>query len=538
MKLLIILGNCILISYPIYTATWTNGAKALGGANWETPYSIQQTSDSGYIAGGSDGGGNDTRVLIVKLTPAGNISWAKAFRLANYNTRARSIQQTLDRGYIIAAETWSSAGGPYDFMVMKLDSTGDTLWAKTFGGTNWECIYSARQTSDGGYIVVGETYSFGAGAADFLILKLDSTGNVVRAKTFGGISEDYASSVRQASDGNYIVAGCTSSFGVGRRDFAVVKLNPSCDVLWAKCFGGTGGDFAHSVEQTSDSGYIVAGFTESFGAGGYDFLIIKLTPEGDLSWAKTFGGTDWDYGFSVQQTFDSGYIVAGETRSFATEGHDFMVVKLTSTGDVSWAKTFFSNRIGISRPTSVQQIYDSSYIVVGVTTSFGAGSGDFLMLKIDPTGNMAQDCPWSDASVVTTTPTISVNSITEQAINCLLLTSSPTLTVNLPAIQITDVCGMAVEENTELMKNILLCFPNPATDYITIKYSVAKQNKTKELLIRDVAGREVKKFYLSDDKGKITWNVKNNVGKNLPKGIYFCTLKSDNTQTTKLIVIR
>jgi hypothetical protein len=184
-------------------------------------------------------------------------------------------------------------------------------FAKTYGGTDWDKARSVRQTSDGGYIVAGYTNSFGAGGYDFFLIKTDAYGNVQWAKTYGGTDNDWALSVQQTYDGGYIVAGLTSSFGMGGYDFFLIKTDENGNIQWAKTYGGTNEDWAYSVRQTSDGGYIVAGYTGSFGAGGYDFFLIKTDENGNIQWAKTYGGTDNDWARSVQQTYDGGYIVAG-----------------------------------------------------------------------------------------------------------------------------------------------------------------------------------------------------------------------------------
>jgi uncharacterized delta-60 repeat protein len=188
-----------------------------------------------------------------------------------------------------------------------------TVWQKTYGGSGDDYAYSIQQTTDGGYIVAGWTSSFGAGNYDFYVIKLDANGNKVWEKTFGGSSEDRAYSIQQTTDGGYIVAGWTYSFGAGIYDVYIIKLDADGNKVWEKTFGGSGWDEAFSIQQTTDGGYIVAGWTSSFGAGWEDVYIIKLDADGNKVWEKTFGGSGWDEAFSIQQTTDGGYIVAGYT---------------------------------------------------------------------------------------------------------------------------------------------------------------------------------------------------------------------------------
>ncbi|MFZ8835330.1 MAG: hypothetical protein ACO2O5_14235, partial [Candidatus Caldipriscus sp.] len=164
-------------------------------------------------------------------------------------------------------------------------------FAKTYGGASDDWAISVRQTSDGGYIVAGGTESFGAGGWDALLIKTDANGNVQWAKTYGGSNRYRAFSVQQTSDGGYIVGSWISPASSTVDDILLIKTNASGNLQWAKTYGGTGDDQVNSVRQTSDGGYIVAGGTESFGAGDWDALLIKTNASGNLQWAKTYGGT-------------------------------------------------------------------------------------------------------------------------------------------------------------------------------------------------------------------------------------------------------
>jgi type II secretory pathway pseudopilin PulG len=186
-------------------------------------------------------------------------------------------------------------------------STGGSLttFLKTIGGSFDDMAHSIQQTSDGGYIVAGES------ASDFLIVKLNSSGNIQWAKTIGGTDYDYAYSIQQTSDGGYMVAGWSYISSI-YADFLIIKLDSLGNIQWewAKTIDGSGYDEAFSIQQTSDGGYIVAGSSASF-SSSWDSLIIKLNSSGNIQWAKTIGGTNDDIAYSIQQTSDGGYIVAG-----------------------------------------------------------------------------------------------------------------------------------------------------------------------------------------------------------------------------------
>jgi hypothetical protein len=321
--------------------------KCLGGTGNDYARSIQQISDGGFILTGytnsnnGDVSGNNGYydAWVVKLNSSGDILWQKCLG-GTYDDYARSIQQTSDTGFILAGYTFSNDGdvsgnhGFSDAWVVKLNSSGDIIWQKCFGGTNEDYAYSIQQTSDSGFIVAGYTFSNDGdvsgyhGYFDYWVVKLNSSGDIEWQKCLGGTYYDYAYSIQQTSNGGFIVAGSTNSNNGdvsgyhGYFDYWVVKLNSSGDIEWQKCLGGTNNDYANSIQQTSDGGFIVAGYTESndgdvsgYHGGDYDAWVVKLNSSGDILWQKCLGGTIDDRAYSIQQTSDGGFIVAGFTVS-------------------------------------------------------------------------------------------------------------------------------------------------------------------------------------------------------------------------------
>ena len=325
-------------------------------------------------------------LIFTGIASAGQ--WAKIYgygRPAGGDEIAYSIQQTSDGGYIVAGYTKSFGAGSADAWVLKLDASGNVAWQKTYGGTNYDYAYSIQQTSDGGYIVAGWTCSFGGGDCDAWVLKLDANGNVQWQKTYGGSDDDEAYSIQQTLDGGYIVAGYTKSFGAGYHDVWVLKLDSNGNIQWQKTYGGKGIDYANSIQQTLDGGYIVAGYTRSFGLGG-DVWVLKLDANGNVQWQKHYGGDWYDYASSIQQTSDGGYIVAGWTQSFGSVGRDDVwVLKLDKDGNIQWQKTYSNPDVDYAN--SIQQTSDGGYIVAGWTES-SLLNYDVWVLKLDANGNI------------------------------------------------------------------------------------------------------------------------------------------------------
>jgi len=363
-----------------------NGQKTFGGNSYDFAYSIQQATDSGYIvAGYSTSFDWPDNVYILKLDSNGNLAWQRTYGGSGYDF-GFSVDQTTDGGYIVVGGTSSFKVSNLDVYLLKLNSDGSLAWQNTFGGNIDDYALSVQQTTDGGYIVAGVTGLFESGSSDAYVLKLDSDGSLEWQKTFGGSGNDWASSIQQTTDGGYIVAGVTTSFGAGDCDVYVLKINPDGSLAWEKTFGGNGEDQAASIQQTTDGGYIVAGVTTSFGASGYDVYVLKLNSDGSLAWQKTYGGSGSDLANSIQQTTDGGYIVAGNTWPFGAGNYDVCVLKLNSDGSLAWQKTFGGE--GQDQAYSIQQTTGGGYIVAGCTQSFGAGNYDVYILKLDSNGEL------------------------------------------------------------------------------------------------------------------------------------------------------
>ena len=354
-------------------------SKTFGGADKDMGNSVHQTSDGGYIiAGETESFGAGYRdVYLVKTDENGNEEWSKTFGGADEDM-GNSVQQTLDDGYIIVGLTRSPGAGHADVYLIKTDENGNEEWNKTFGGQKTDFGYSLQQTSDGGYIITGITSSFGAGYADVYLVKTDENGNEEWSKTFGGKSADYGFSGQQTSDGGYILAGWTTSFGTGDVDIYLVKTDETGNEEWSKTFGGAGYDECQSVQQTLDGGYIIAGLTHSFGAGG-DVYLIKTDENGNEVWSKIFGGSAVDYCYQVKQIPEGGYIIIGTTYSFGAGGKDIYFMKTDSDGNVEWTRTFGGS--DQDEGLSVQQVSDGGYIIAGLTVSFGAGDKDVWLIK-------------------------------------------------------------------------------------------------------------------------------------------------------------
>jgi len=360
--------------------------KHYGGSSDDSGNSIQQTSDGGYIVAGNTSSfsyGNYD-LAIYKLNSSGNKQWFKHYG-GTSDDFGDSIQQTSDGGYIVAGHTNSYSYGSSDFAIYKLNSDGNKIWFKHYGGANTDKAQSIQQTSDGGFIVTGYTTSYTYGLYDIAIYRLDSSGNKIWFKHYGGGNNDYGFSIQQTSDGGYVVGGYTSSYTHGNLDFAIYKLDSNGNKIWFKHYGGAYNDIGRSIQQTSDGGYIVAGYTKSYTYGDSDFAIYRLNSSGNKIWFKHYGGTDSDVCYSIQQTSDGNYITAGYTDSYAHGSYDFAIYRLNSSGNNVWFKHYGGT--DDDRGKSIQQTSEGGYIVAGNTISYSYGSADFAIYKLDSDGD-------------------------------------------------------------------------------------------------------------------------------------------------------
>jgi hypothetical protein len=351
-------------------------------------YSVQQTLDGGYVVVGytTPMGSSHTDLLLVKVSATGDTLWSRTYGGALHEV-GYSVQQTRDGGYIITGYTDSYGGANGNLWLIKTDATGDTTWTRVFGGDAPEIGHSVLQTQDGGYIVAGlkdTTYAAGLGAV--WLIKTGANGDVVWAKTYGGAAYEGGASVEQTRDGGFVIAGYTESFGAGLSDLYLIKTDANGDTMLTRALGGEYDDWGSSVQQTQDGGYIIAGATQSYGAGDYDVWLVKTDANGDTTWTRTFGGQDWDEGMSVRATQDGGYIVAGRTWPDGGSSVAVWLIKTDAGGASTWTRTYGGS--GFDCGNSVRQTQDGGYIIVGNTTSYGAGGNDVWLIKTGPNGEV------------------------------------------------------------------------------------------------------------------------------------------------------
>jgi len=467
--------------------------RTYGGSGHEGGNSVRQTADGGYIiAGGTSSfgvAGDD--VYLIKTNALGDTLWTRTYG-GDDSDEGYSVQQTIDGGYIIAGLTSSYGAGGADVYLIKTDASGYTLWTRTYGGYSYDIGNSVQQTADGGFIIAGVTNSFGAGESNVYLIKTDTSGDTLWTKIYGSADDEEGYSVQQTTDGGYIITGDIFFLSLETRDVFLFKTDSSGDILWARTYGGVNNDWGKSVQQTVDGGYVIAG-TKGFGFGNKDVYLIRTDSSGDTLWTRTYGGSDLSN--SVQQTTDGGYIIAGRTSSFGAGGADVYLIKTDSAGDTLWTRTYGGDAGDAGH--SVQLTTDGGYIITGSTASFGAGRTDVYLIKTDPDGFVG-------------------------------------ISDNIPP-------SYKLPRSWALSQN----YPNPFNPTTTITFDVpGTQGEAQhvQLTVYNIRGKQVINLIDSEyepGSHRVVWNGRNDDGEQVSSGIYLYTLKSEaQTYTKKMVMVK
>ena len=398
----ILITASVFAQDTLWTRTYYNADSC-----YDIGQAVDQTSDGGYIVAGHTKPRTtpdtvDYDIYLVKTDANGDTVWTRTYDEDGGDDEAYDVQQTTDGGYIVAGRT-RIPGGPLMAYLLKTDANGNVIWTGSYGLSSHNGAMSVQQTTDGGYIVTG--YSAIPGMADDVyLLKTNPGGFMTWQFSYGGNLDDWGLEVQLTTDGNYIIAGWTASFGPGNQGVYLLKINPGGGVIWTRTYGGTGYDAGMSVKQTIDGGYIIAGDSNPFGPELANFYLVKTDAMGIAMWDTTYGGTGSDNAHSVDETADGGYIIAGLSNSFGHGAdYDVYVVRANSVGMVDWDTIYGGS--DTDNAFDVEQTSDFNYIVAGKTNSFGIATwdSDFYLIKIE--GESAFDC---DVGMVPDTYPISV----------------------------------------------------------------------------------------------------------------------------------
>ena len=333
-----------------------------------------------------------TRMILagmIALAVAGTAAaqdtlWTRVYG-GSANDYIQSVRQTADGGYMFCGATESYGAGNWDVYVLRTDAAGDTLWTRTYGGTDRDIAGSLDRTAEGDFMITGETASFGAGDLDIYLLKMDEDGDTLWARAYGGTGYERGTRVVCTQDGRYAICGRTSSYGAGDFDVYLVFVDADGDTLGTCTYGGSGTDIGFAIQETHEGGFILGGVTNSYGAGDYDFYLIKTDAQGGVEWQQTYGGSGMEWCHDAIQCADSGFVILGSTDTWAHGSSDLYLVKADISGDTLWTRAY--GGVYFEGGNSVQQTPDGGYVVAGFSGDWEAGWGDIFMLRTDALGD-------------------------------------------------------------------------------------------------------------------------------------------------------
>ena len=430
------------------------------------------------------------------------------------------MTQTSDGGYIMSGAMWVDDNTWYDVGLMKADENGNLLWVNTYGvgSFNIEVGYAVIETYDGGYWIAGGTDGY-TGNSEFWAIRTDENGDTLWTKHYGGDNQDYAYTGIQTGDGGFILAGSSNSFGAGFDDVYMVKTDENGNEQWSKTYGTAQMDYANDIRQTADGGYIIAG------SSNMNAYIIKTDENGDSIWTRTYGGPPTDEAFSIQQTAEGEYIVTGKTMSEGAGNYDVWLFKLNSNGDMLWSKTYGGTEK--DQGFSIANTDDGGYFITGYTESFAhAGEdSDMYLIRTDSNGDTLWTRSYGDVmddggkSGVQTEDggyaSFGYKYVSGQQLNFYLVKMNGDGTVGIDDI-----------DNEYATLDI---YPNPFSNKTTIEFD-NPQRKSYDLKITDITGKAVRTINnIRDNRIDIS-------RQDLPRGFYTIQLRGEKNFMGRIII--
>lgn len=350
-----------------------------GGESIDIFQSVVTTADQGFLLAGltrsMGAGGFD--MYLVMTDSEGEMSWEET-----YGGRGSDIcNQVLSSGdneFVLAGCTSSAGEGGFDFFLLKVDDEGDVIWENTYGTESRDSCYAVIQTEDG-FLLAGNSYGIGAGGSDIFIVKTDENGNEQWRESYGGEQNEVCYSVIQTEDEGFLLAGSTTSFGEGNSDVYLVKIDSEGSLEWDQTYGGAGFDNCFSMVADNDGNLLLTGYTYSFGAGRFDVYLIKIDEDGELIWEQPYGAALDEVGRSVFLSDDGNYFVGGSTFSYGNGGSDLFLMEVDTDGNMSWISTYGGEENDFDNCVIRT---DDGFAFTGYSNSQGAGSYDAYLVKV------------------------------------------------------------------------------------------------------------------------------------------------------------
>lgn len=374
----------ILFPYflTLFFITDTLFNKTYGSNGSDRGIEIIEGRDGNYmIVGNSTGPSGDLDVYLLKLDHEGDKIWEHTYG-GNEDDNGWSVKETNDNGFIITGFTKSYGAINNDILLLKVDNMGNEEWIKTFGMDGDDIGWAIDITTNGNFIIAAQTNSFGAGDLDAYLLCTNASGDSLWSRTYGGPQVDRVFSITQTENGEIAMAGITYSFGAGDRDAYLILTDSAGNFKWHRTYGGPGYDNAHHVITNKLGNLILTGYGDHFSLYGQrDIFLKEIDTRGNEIWSNSFGGGDHDHGINVIQTSNNGYLITGYTFSYGEGALDAYTVKTDEKGRQIWYKTFG----GASNDSGYCSIQDQNgnYVMTGRTFDMDNSNSDLMVIKFN-----------------------------------------------------------------------------------------------------------------------------------------------------------
>jgi hypothetical protein len=478
----------------------------------ENIFCIERTADNGYIVCGNTYNSTN-KGYLAKLDSNLVLQWSKMY-YKNTSTNGElfeSVKQCSDGGYIAAGRTFCMGPGTPSYaniFVVRTDPYGDTLWTKVMGDSYDDYAESVLQDPNGDFILTGLS-AVGPTTYRSFFIRLNANGGLVTARRYNSGVSDYMYSLRRTNDGNFIMCGEAES----PTRVCLIKTDLNGDTLWTRSYGVNGNEYGWEFRQTADNGFIICGDITSFGPGSNDLYIIKTDSSGNLQWSKVYGGANSEWGFGLDAD-TSGYIFCGMTNSFGFGNTDMFAIRTDLLGDTIWTQCYGNQFTNAGY--YVSNTPDGGYIIGGSYNSFSPASG--YIVKTDSMGYSG--CNQKNANFTLMYPNTVARHPSLQVINYVPFVLGSTCTIT-PNSNSYDLCPTAEENGNDTPAQVSI-FPNPFSVSSTLIFQNWVKAKNAVFRMFDELGREVKQINCNE-AGQDNLNLQIDRGQ-LPAGLYFFSI--------------
>lgn len=376
-------GNRVVDAQEV-SSPWN---RTFGGVANDGGRSVVEVSTGGFACAGDtmSTGAGQKDVWLVRTAADGSPQWSQTYGGTD-SEWSKSVLEVSGGGFAITGHTESFGAGSFDVWVLWTSADGNLLWNSTYGGLLGDLGYSMVEVSTGGFAITGNTENFGASLSDLWLLRIDTAGNILWNRTYGGSSLEAGLSVIEVSTGGFAITGWTTSFGAGGADILLVRMDANGNLLWSRTYGGPNDEYGYSIVELSTGGFAITGDTNSFGAGASDVWLLRTNADGNLLWNRTYGGLSGDRGRSVLEVSGGGFAIAGDTGSFGAGNYDVWYLQTDSDGNLLWNQTFGGAEIDWG--FSMVGVSTGGFAILGGTYSFGAGMEDVWLIRVNVLGLM------------------------------------------------------------------------------------------------------------------------------------------------------